>query len=119
VLLWGTTPTTVETEGHDAGTVAARPLTYALTQNVPNPFNPATTIRYDLPERADVRLVIYNLAGQKIRTLVHRMQPPGRYTVTWDGRDGTGHAVASGVYFYRLEAITRGFVETKRMVLLR
>jgi hypothetical protein len=96
------------------------PVAYTLAQNVPNPFNPETTIHYELPEMANVRLVIYDLSGQAIRTLVHDAHhQPGQYTVMWDGQDGAGRPVASGVYFYRLEAVDRGVVETKRMVLVR
>jgi hypothetical protein len=95
-------------------------LTYALSQNSPNPFNPETTIGYDLPEVASIRLSIYDLSGQTIRMLVHDSHhQPGRYTVVWDGRDEGGRVVASGVYLYRLEAVDRGFVETRRMLLVR
>jgi flagellar hook assembly protein FlgD len=95
------------------------PTAYALAQNAPNPFNPETTLRYVLPEVADVRLVIYDLRGRRVRTLVQGYQEPGGYAVVWDGRDGAGREVASGIYCYRLEAVDRGFVQTKRMVLIR
>jgi hypothetical protein len=95
------------------------PRVYALSQNFPNPFNPETTISYDLPEVADVRLVIYDLVGRKVRVLVHSYQQPGRYEVVWDGRETEGREVASGVYLYRLEAVDRGFYGTRQMVLIR
>ena len=99
---------------------AELPTAYALYQNYPNPFNAETTISYDLPEMAHVRLVIYDLTGQKIRILVHNAHhQPGSYTVIWDGRDEDGRSVASGIYLYRLEAVDRGFVATKRMLLIR
>jgi hypothetical protein len=88
------------------------PCGYALSQNVPNPFNPLTTIAYDLPQACDVTLTVYALTGQKVGTLVSAHQEGGHYDVTWDGK-GFG----SGIYFYRLEA--GEFVETKRMALLR
>jgi hypothetical protein len=93
------------------------PKTYDLTQNCPNPFNPTTTIQYQLPERTHVRLTIYNVMGQRVRVLVDEPKPQGRYKVMWDGRNDAGEAVASGVYFYRMT--TQGFEMTKKMVLLR
>jgi hypothetical protein len=104
----------------DVDVVLPLPTRYTLAQNYPNPFNPATSIRYDLPDMAHVRLMIYNLSGQAVRMLVHTAQhPPGRHTIVWDGRDDAGQEAASGIYLYRLEAVDGGFVETKRMVLLR
>jgi flagellar hook assembly protein FlgD len=91
----------------------------ALAQNVPNPFNPETTISYELPEAADIRLIIADLSGQMVRTLVQGMHQAGRYSVVWDGRDTKGRVVASGVYLYRLEAVDRGVIETRRMVFVR
>jgi hypothetical protein len=89
-----------------------------LGQNVPNPFNAETTISFDLPDDAEICLVIYDLTGRKVRTLVQAYRGQGRYTVVWDGRDEEGRDVASGVYLYRLEVRGRG-VETKRMLLMR
>ena len=91
---------------------------FRLFQNYPNPFNPTTTIRYALPGSVPVELTVYNLLGQKVRTLVHRRQPAGRYQVQWDGRDDQGKPVASGVYLYRLRAGS-DFTRTKTMLLLR
>lgn len=96
------------------------PATHILSQNYPNPFNPETTISYELPEMARIRLNIYTLSGGVVRTLVHdELNQPGRYAIVWDGRDEAGRAVASGAYLYRLEAVDKGLVETKRMVLVR
>lgn len=101
---------------------------FELSQNYPNPFNPTTAIRYQLPKSGSVELTIYNLLGQEIRKLVNENRIAGQYTVQWDGRDETGAAVASGVYLYRLKAgepsggspgVAQGFVETKKMLLLR
>jgi hypothetical protein len=117
--VFATTSTAVEEEGHDVGIASSRPATYTFAQNVPNPFNPQTTIRYALPERADICLVVYDLTGRRVRTLVRGVQQQGRYTVVWDGRDTVGREVASGIYFYQLEAIDRGFVKARRMVLVR
>ena len=90
---------------------------YALTQNFPNPFNPATSIRYSLAEPGNVKLVIYNALGQEVRTLVDNYRLSGEYAAQWDARDEAGRAVASGVYVYRLEV--NGFTQTHRMVLTR
>jgi subtilisin family serine protease len=93
------------------------PATYALMQNYPNPFNPATTLRYGLPEQTHVRLRIYSLLGEEVKTLVDEVQEPGFKSVEWNSSDNLGRTVASGVYFYRLEA--GSFVESKRMILLK
>ncbi len=91
------------------------PDSYGLGQNVPNPSNPQTQISYQLPEAGEVSLVIYNALGQPIRTLVQERQAAGVYRVTWDGRDGQGRAVSSGVYLYRLRA---GSFEAERKMVL-
>jgi hypothetical protein len=93
------------------------PTAFALMQNVPNPFNPSTTIRFDLPEPVNVKLVIYNVRGELVTTLINRHMTEGRKSATWDARDSQGTSVASGVYFYRI--IAGDFVQTKKMVLLR
>ena len=93
------------------------PQTYALYQNVPNPFNPATTIGFDLPERANVRLSIYDVSGKLVRRLVDEEMGPGHKGVTWNGRDRAGREVASGVYFYKLTAA--GVTQTRKMVITR
>jgi hypothetical protein len=95
----------------------AVPEVYALHQNVPNPFNPVTTIAYDLPKACTVSLRIYDVKGELVRALVDERQDIGMKQVVWDGRDNRGHAVASGVYFYRLAA--GSFAGTRKMVLLR
>ena len=93
------------------------PRSYKLAQNSPNPFNPSTTIRYDMKEKGLVRIKIYNVAGALVRTLVDGVRDAGAQSVPWDGRNNTGSAVASGIYFYKMEA--KGFAETRKMVLLR
>ena len=93
------------------------PRLYRLAQNAPNPFNPSTQIEYQLPESGAVQLVIYNLLGQQIRTLVQGEQEAGIHRVRWDGQDAYGRAVSSGLYLYRFES--EGLVQTRRMVLLK
>ena len=98
------------------------PATFALFQNVPNPFNPATLIRYELPQRGNLVLTIYNLTGQKIKTLAEGDKPAGRYTALWNGKDDRDQNLASGIYFYRLEVHAvngEKFVATRKMSLLR
>jgi hypothetical protein len=93
------------------------PAAAYLSQNFPNPFNPATRIEFGLSEPGRVSLRIYDTAGRLVRVLIDEARAAGRYTEKWDGRDDAGRAVASGVYFYRVEA--GAFGETRKMVLLR
>ena len=90
----------------------------ALLPNHPNPFNSATTIRYDLSQAMDVKLTVYNVGGQPVRTLVAEHQGAGRYAVEWDATDDSGHSLSSGIYFYRLQAGGE-FLEIKKMLLLK
>ncbi len=93
------------------------PDAYFLAQNVPNPFNPMTTIVFGLREAGHVSLRIFDAAGRLVRTLVDEHRDAGTYEAIWDGRDGGGRAATSGVYFYKLHA--GPYSETKKMVLLR
>lgn len=93
------------------------PGRYVLEGNYPNPFNPSTTIQYQLPEANSVKLTIYNALGQKVRTLVNDHQQPGKYKAVWNGLNDAGLKVASGIYIYRIEA--GSFVKTRRMILLK
>ena len=94
------------------------PAAFSLADNFPNPFNPATTIQYALPQAADVELTVYNVLGQPIRTLVAEHQNAGRYVVEWDATNDSGHSLSSGMYFYRLQAGGE-FHEVKKMLLLK
>jgi hypothetical protein len=98
-------------------TLEVPPKAFRLMQNVPNPFNPATTISFELPEAVDVDVAVYNLVGQRLRTLVNEKKAPGRYEVVWDGKDDSERDVSSGVYFYRYRA--GEFWATRRMMLVR
>ena len=93
------------------------PGAYRLAQNFPNPFNPSTTIKFDMREKGNVTLKIYNVAGQLVKTLVDGVKDAGAYSITWDGTNNLGSRVSSGVYFYKMN--TKHFSETKKMVLLK
>lgn len=89
------------------------PTTYSLSQNYPNPFNPVTKINYELPKDGKVKIVIYDILGRQIKTLVNNeIKQAGRYTVEFNGTQ-----FASGVYFYRIQA--GDFVQVKKMVLIK
>jgi hypothetical protein len=105
-------PPKPETAIQERSEASALPSGYSLAQNVPNPFNPVTTIGYDLPQASEVSLTIYTIAGQKAAVLADGYQEAGHHSVLFDGS-----GFANGVYLYRLEA--GSFVETRRMVLLR
>ncbi len=94
------------------------PNNFSLGQNYPNPFNATTIIEFALPQAGEVKLELYNILGQKIRTLVDQELSPGYKQVIWDGTDQKGKQVASGIYFYRVRAEGK-FTEAKRMLLVR
>ncbi len=93
------------------------PETFTLFQNYPNPFNPNTTIRFSTPEQSHVRVTVFNLLGQKIRTLVDEEYLPGYHTVVWNGTDDRNQPVASGIFFYSFKA--GNTMQIKKMVLLK
>ncbi len=98
--------------------IQTTPTEFALLQNFPNPFNPETTIGYELAESADVTLQIYNVVGQVVRTLIAaEPQSVGRYQVRWDGMDDRGTSVSSGIYFYQISA--GKFQDVRKLMLLK
>jgi len=106
-----TTPVSVRIE--------TRPEAYALHENYPNPFNPETTIKYQLPDAGQVRLEVYNMLGQVVKTLVdNQFQNAGRYTLQWDATNNSGQPLSSGVYFYRILAGGE-YQSHKKMLLLK
>jgi len=94
-----------------------------LYQNYPNPFNPGTEIRFDIPEYSSVKIIVWNVLGQKVKTLVEANLDPGRKSVKWDGRDEQGNPVGSGVYFYTMYAKSledgREFTMTRKAILMK
>ena len=93
------------------------PTEFALSQNYPNPFNPSTEIMFAIPKQSNVKVVVYNLRGEEIATLVNQTMSAGNYRAVWNGRTDDGRSVASGVYFYHLQA--DGFTATTKMTLLK
>jgi len=98
------------------------PNDYVLLDNYPNPFNPETTIRFGLPEQAQVSLSVYDMLGQEVVSLADGYMEPGLHSSVWDGRTSSGTQVGSGVYIYRL--VTTGvsgktFVVQKKMLLMK
>ena len=95
----------------------AVPEKYALHYNYPNPFNPVTTMLYDLPEAGHTRLIIYDLLGRQIKTLVDEPMDAGYYHMQWDGRNSQGKMVGGGIYFYQIQ--TNDFIRSRKMLLLK
>jgi hypothetical protein len=109
--------TQINIETLTPSTSAGVPQVFALGQNYPNPFNPSTTISYDLPNDALVTVTIHNSTGQTVRELVREVQTAGSYSIDWNGRDESQTQVASGAYFYRMQA--GSFEQTRRMLLIK
>jgi hypothetical protein len=119
--------TTTDMAGNESGPASYDPLVdvqdhtpqhFALHQNVPNPFNPATAIEYDVPSPGGkVTIEVFDVAGRLVKTLVSSHKSPGSWSVNWDGKDNNGRNVATGIYFYRLSAL--GFTRTMKMTLLK
>ena len=113
VVLIITTSDVREIESSDEG----GPSEFSLSQNYPNPFNPVTNFRFSLSKSAYVKIEIFNIVGQKVRTLVDQDIKPGVYVADWDGKDEKGNFVSSGIYFYRMQA--GDFSDMKKMVLVK
>lgn len=98
--------------------IALNAFEYVLYQNYPNPFNPSTNITYQLKEKSDVTLEIYNILGERVMSIVNNVvQDPGQYIMSWNGRNSSGEKVASGIYIYRI--IANEFISSKKMILLK
>jgi flagellar hook assembly protein FlgD len=93
------------------------PNEFTLHENYPNPFNPTTTLRFDVPEVSDITVTIFNMLGQKVRTFNLNNTPAGYHSVKWNARNDYGDPVGAGVYLYQLQA--NQFIKTRKMVLLK
>jgi hypothetical protein len=93
------------------------PSTFSLSNAYPNPFNPTTNIKFSIAKNENVKLMVFNVLGQKIKTLVNGEMKAGSYNATWNGKDESGVNVASGIYFYKLES--QSFNSTKKMILMK
>ena len=93
------------------------PMEFALHQNYPNPFNPITSIKFDLPNAGNVKLVIYDMMGREVRTLLNNNINAGFQSIKWDATNDFGKPVSAGVYIYQIEA--DGFIQSKKMILLK
>ncbi|MFC1583780.1 FlgD immunoglobulin-like domain containing protein [Candidatus Neomarinimicrobiota bacterium] len=96
---------------------SAYPSETALLSNYPNPFNPATTIRFELPQATDIHVVIYDLLGQQVATLLEGMMEPGSHQVVWNSKDQEGRSVPAGIYVARM--VTPQYAKSIRLVLLK
>jgi len=99
------------------GSEDSRPTEFTLSQNYPNPFNPDTYIKFELARASHVKIDIFNIVGQKVKTLVDEEMQPGRYVADWDSKDEQGNSVSSGIYFYRMEV--DNFSDMKKMLLVK
>ncbi len=109
-----TLPVTIREKRID---ISVMPTVFALHQNYPNPFNPVTEIQFDVPVASEVTLTIYNIMGQEVTTLTNRTLQAGFHSVRWDGTNGQGELVSTGVYFYRLTS--PAFTSTKKMIMVK
>jgi len=96
---------------------SAIPSEFSLFQNFPNPFNPVTAIKYDIPTMSFTKLVVYDISGKIVKVLDARLYPAGSYSIIWDGKDQSGQQVSSGVYFYSIE--NDQFRNIKKMLLVK
>lgn len=119
VYCWSTInqPYIASPTGVEALEGAPLPDNFVLRQNYPNPFNPNTRMCFEIPCRSHVSLVVYNMLGQKVRTLADEVRSAGSYVVEWDGRNDAGKTLSTGIYLYRLEA--GDFAQTKKAILMK
>ncbi|MEL1229190.1 MAG: T9SS type A sorting domain-containing protein [Candidatus Neomarinimicrobiota bacterium] len=93
------------------------PKEFSLSQNYPNPFNPKTRIQFDIPKSSHTTVVVYDLLGNKVVTLIDENIMPGRHTLSWNAIDDFNRKLPSGIYFYQIQA--EGFIDTKKMLLFK
>jgi len=105
---------TIETLGIDGESL---PVAYSLSDAYPNPFNPSTKIQYGVPEKGLVSLVVHDVIGRQVKTLVATEKNPGLHSIHWDGTNDRGEIVAAGMYFYVIRS--GAFIDAKKMILLK
>jgi flagellar hook assembly protein FlgD len=113
---------TLKSGNDEESSVSAIPTEFALHENYPNPFNPTTLIKYDLPEASTVTLSVFNILGEKVATLVNGVVAAGYQSVEWNAGNSSGVSVPSGIYLYRLQVTSlngREFHEVRKMVLMK
>ena len=110
------TPQTVTQQASGVASGTELPLRFGLFANRPNPFGGGTTIRFDVPRTAQVRIEVFDAQGRRVRTLADHSFEAGAHSISWDGTDASGRRAGPGVYLYRMTST--GFSEQKRMVLL-
>jgi hypothetical protein len=93
------------------------PAEFKLSRNYPNPFNPTTNISFQLPENSKVTIAVYDILGNRVRTLVNENKAAGYYTVQWNGLNDNGMSLSSGTYFYQIQA--GQYISTKKMLLIK
>ena len=93
------------------------PNDFRIQQNYPNPFNPTTSLRYDLPENGHVNIIIYDMLGREVKTLINQTQDAGYRSIIWDATNDYGKPVSAGIYLYQIQA--GEYISTKKMVLLK
>ena len=101
----------------DAKIETILPERFTLYQNYPNPFNPVTALRYDLPKNSLVTIIIYDMLGREVKTLINRTKDAGHRSVIWDATNDYGKPVSAGIYLYQIQA--GEYISTKKMVLLK
>jgi len=97
--------------------VSFTPKEFRLYDAYPNPFNPVTTVRYDLPKNSLVTITIYDMLGKKVKTLINQIQDAGHQYIIWDGTNTNGSSIGVGVYLYQIQI--EHYTQTKKMVLLK
>jgi hypothetical protein len=102
---------------HSEG-IPLEPVQFCLNQNYPNPFNPETIIRYSLPKKSQIEIVVFNAIGQRVRVLHRGQMNAGYHEIVWNGRDDLGQPVSSGVYICRLKA-SKELIATRKMIFLK
>ena len=112
------TPGTSNGQGSMAPGSVQLPTQYALHQNFPNPFNPGTTIRFDVPKQSDISLTIWDIMGRRVKTLAEKTYQPGYYSIYWNATNEQNGPVAAGLYFYQLKS-GNTLIGTHKMILVK